>query len=65
MSITTININRKQIEQLQQIVDHFPEITNFTLVCDHSSGIGPAVSVKFTLFDSNDAKVDITDYSTW
>jgi hypothetical protein len=58
-------LNRKQIGKLTEIVNHFKEIQHFTVTTDSSSGIGTGVVVKFTLFDTNDSSVDITDVSEW
>jgi hypothetical protein len=59
-----ITLTREQITKLNKIVDHFNEIQHFTIVEDHSSGIGPAISVKCDLFDV-EMKADITDYNGW
>ena len=62
-------LNRKQIEKLAKMADHFHEVEWFTLEEDNRSGIGPTVIVKFNLFNDNDkdvdTTVDITDVSTW
>lgn len=63
--MTTITLNRKQIEDLAKIKDHFNEVEQFRLCVDSSNGIGPVVHVKFTLFDSNSTSVNITDVSDW
>lgn len=62
---TKIVLNKKQIQQLNQIAEQFQEINRFTLVSDSSNGIGPVVKVHFTLFSNNDANVDITDVNDW
>jgi len=63
------SLNRKQVEKLAKIAEHFKEVEWFTLEEDCSSGIGPTVIVKFNLFNDNnkdvDTTVDITDVSTW
>lgn len=63
------SLNRKQIEKLAKIANHFKEIEWFTLEEDSSNGIGSAIVVKFNLFDDSDKDidtiVDITDVSTW
>lgn len=62
-------LNRKQIEKLAKMADHFKEIEWFTLEENNSSGIGPTIVVKFNLFNDDnkdiDTIVDITDVSTW
>lgn len=62
-------LNRKQIEKLSKMAEHFHEVEWFTLEEDLSSGIGPTVVVKFNLFNDDDkdidTTVDITDVSTW
>lgn len=65
--MTEIKINRLQADQLIQIMSHFRDIEEFTIVSDSSSGIGPTVRVLFNLLGSknNDTSVDITDVSSW
>lgn len=62
-------LNRGQIEKLAKMATHFKEVEWFTLEADNNSGIGPAVVVKFNLFNDDDkdidTTVDITDVSTW
>lgn len=60
-------LNRKQVDQLVQIVQHFKEVEWFTFEVDHSSGIGEGIVVSFSLFGEKekDTSVDITDESTW
>ena len=62
-------LNRTQIEKLAKMAAHFKEVEWFTLEETHTSGIGPAVVVKFNLFNDDDkdidTTVDITDVSTW
>ena len=65
MTKKVIVLNRKQIDQLKEIVDHFADIDRFELIADHSSGIGQSLRVHFTLFNSNDSSVDITDVTDW
>ena len=64
-----ISLTRKQVLQLAEIAAKFPESEWFTIHEDSTSGIGPTVQVKFSIFkDSHkdfDATIDITDYSTW
>lgn len=65
MSVKTITLTRKQIAQLAEISQHFKEIEQFDLISDHGNGIGPAIRVKFNLFNKDDTSVDITDVSNW
>jgi hypothetical protein len=62
-------LNRKQVEKLAKMAEHFREVEWFTLEESSISGIGPTVVVKFNLFNDNDkdvdTTVDITDVSTW
>ena len=44
--------------------EHFKEVEHFTIEQDNSSGIGPAICVKFDLFEKP-TRVDITDYESW
>ena len=61
-----ITLTRQQITKMNKIVDHFKDIKNFTIVEDHSSGIGPAISIKCNLLDvDTEMKADITDYNGW
>jgi hypothetical protein len=67
--MTEFALNRKQVGQLAQLADHFPEVEWFTLQEESSSGIGSTVTVKFNLFGDRDKDTDttvnITDVSTW
>jgi hypothetical protein len=63
--MSKIVLNRKQISQLSEIVNHFKEIDEFTIKVDQSSGIGLGISVTFDLFKKEDTSIDITDVSTW
>ena len=67
-------LNRKQMNKLVEIANHFKEVKHFKISVDNSSGIGVGVVVSFDLFedsDSNifglggDTKIDITDVSEW
>jgi hypothetical protein len=62
-------LNRKQVEKLAKMAEHFHEVEWFTLEESSISGIGPTVVVKFNLFNDKDKDVDttidITDVSTW
>jgi hypothetical protein len=60
-----MRLTRKQINQLAEILDHFPEVEVYELYEEHS-GIGPIVKVKFSLFGkTSDTSVDITDVESW
>jgi hypothetical protein len=67
--MTTLALNRRQVEKLTEIVNHFNEVEWFEIEVDNLSGIGPAISVKFSLFNDTDkdfdTTVDITESSTW
>lgn len=60
-----LKLTRTQIEKLAGIITQFKEVNDFTITEDHSSGIGPGITVSFDLFEPEDTKVDITDVSTW
>lgn len=61
-----MKLTRKQISQLAEIVDHFQEVELYELYEEHTSGIGPVVKVKFSLFGkTSDTSVDITDVESW
>jgi hypothetical protein len=61
----SITLNRKQVNQLVQIIEHFKEVQHFTIESDSSSGIGPTIRVKFDFFNNNSTTVDITDVESW
>ncbi len=56
----SITLNRKQVQDLIDIVLHFKEVEEFTIEQDNSSGIGPTIRVKCELFNKP-TTVDITD----
>ena len=61
-----VKLTRKQINQLCEIVDHFNDIDVFELEESNLSGIGPMISVKFSIFGKKpDTSVDITDVENW
>ena len=62
---STVTLNRKQINQLSEIINHFTKVDNFKITMNHQSGIGPSVRVSFDLFEKSDTTVDITDVSEW
>ena len=61
----SIMLNREQVQKLTEIVERFPEVKNFMIEADNSSGIGVGISVKFNLFDAYNFDVDITDVREW
>lgn len=65
-----IHLTKTQLQQLALIVEKFPDIEEFTLRTESTSGIGPTTFLSFALWDENrnnkvDIKVDITDFSNW
>lgn len=69
MTQTIFSLNRKQVEKLTEIANHFKEVEWFTLEESNTSGIGANIHVKFNLFGDEDkdidTTVDITDIETW
>ena len=61
----SIILNREQVQKLTEIVNHFTEVQHFEIEADNSSGIGVGIQVRFTLFEKNDTRVDITDVKEW
>ena len=60
-----MRLTRKQIEQLAEITEHFPEVELYELY-EEQTGIGPVVKVKFSLFGkTSDTSIDITDVENW
>lgn len=60
-----MQLSRKQINQLAEIADHFPEVNLYELYEEHT-GIGPVIKVKFSLFGkTSDTSIDITDVESW
>jgi hypothetical protein len=60
----SITLNRKQVQDLIDIVLHFKEVEEFTIEQDNSSGIGPIIKVKCELLNKP-TTVDITDVESW
>jgi hypothetical protein len=62
-------LNRRQVEKLAKMAEHFQEVEWFTLKEVSTSGIGATVTVQFNLFGDadkdSDTTVDITDVDTW
>jgi hypothetical protein len=63
--MNSITLTRKQVKQLNEMVDRFVDTEHFTVESESLSGIGPTISVKFDLFETRDTKVDITDVESW
>jgi len=63
--VNKVVLNRKQIEQLAQIANHFKEVELFTVTSESTSGIGPTVRVQCDLFSTQDTNIDITDVESW
>ena len=67
--MSDITLSRKQVLQIAELAEKFPDAEWFTLDINSSSGIGTAIFVKFDMFKDRskdfDTTVDITDYSTW
>lgn len=62
----SMRLTKKQIEQLYEICTHFDEIETFELEETSLSGIGPTISVKFSMFGkTRDTTIDITDVESW
>ena len=41
-------LNRKDLEQLQEVLTKFPDVEHFQLVQDSGSGIGSVTTIVFT-----------------
>jgi len=41
-------LNRKDIEQIQNVLAKFPEVVNFELLQETTSGIGSVTTIRFT-----------------
>ena len=60
-----MRLSRKQINQLNEIIDYFQEVDVYELYEEHT-GIGPIIKVKFSIFGKmTDTNVDITDVESW
>ena len=57
-------LTQTQIKTLADIAERFPEIPQFEIVEENSSGIGPTTTVQFELL-GKEVKVDNTDVSNW
>lgn len=63
--MSNIVLTPLQISRLHQISTMFENVTEFTIIDERTSGIGPTISIKFRLYNEDDTTIDITDYSTW
>lgn len=65
---TVIQLTRKEILTMAELVNHFPDVGVFDLYVDHTSSIGQATNLKFTLDlagEKKDVTVDTTDIGSW
>jgi hypothetical protein len=60
----TIVLTRKQVFDMAAVANHFSDVELFTIEETNTSGIGPSVHVKCTLFQKP-TTVDITDVENW
>jgi len=63
-----INLNRADVSRLNDVLGKFPEIDNFTLVVEDTSGIGYTVDLKFTREEKTmrcKVVVPLTDVGSW
>jgi hypothetical protein len=60
----TIVLTRKQVLDMATLANHFTDVEMFTIEESNTSGIGPSVHVKCTLFEKP-TTVDITDVGSW
>ena len=68
--MASLTLTRKQLAQLNKIVEHFDEVEHFTIENPVTSAIGPTMQVRFDLIETQnitlvDTVVDITDVRTW
>jgi len=57
-------LTQTQIKTLAEIASRFSEVSQFEIVEENSSGIGPTQTIVFEML-GKDVKVDNTDVSTW
>lgn len=57
-------LTQTQIKTLAEMSKRFPEVPQFEIVEENSSGIGPTQTVVFELL-GKDVKIDNTDVSNW
>lgn len=63
--MTKIILTKSQIEKLYEITQHFQDIEQYEVSTDSSSGIGPTVSARFSLFNDTKMTADITEVDKW
>ena len=66
--MSSVTLNRKQMNQLIEFATHFKDVQWFTLEEGHESGIGSSVRIKCSIFGNDsepETTVDITDVDTW
>jgi hypothetical protein len=63
--MTKIALTRKQILQLSELAEKFPDSEWFVIEEKLTSGIGPSVTVSMSAFGDMDTTIDITDWSIW
>ena len=65
-----MKITRKELNKIQEALDKFPDVNDFEILKDGSSGIGYILSIKFD-YKFNDVDVDanveivITGVESW
>lgn len=57
-------LTREQIGKLAEVLEKFPDVPQFEIMENNSSGIGPAMFVKFDQ-GKLPILIDITDVSNW
>jgi hypothetical protein len=63
-----LNLNRADISRLNEVLEKFPEIDNFTLMVEDTSGIGYTVDLEFTREEKKvrcKVVVPVTDVGEW
>lgn len=58
------SLSKKQISQLADIANTFSQVEVFNIEVVSTGGT-PGMYVKFSLFETEDTIVDITDYVSW
>ena len=57
-------LTQTQIKTLADIANRFVEVSEFEIVEENSSGIGPTQTIVFQIL-GKDVKIDNTDVSSW
>jgi len=63
-----VNLTRADVSRLNDVLDKFPEIDNFTLMVENTSGIGYTVDLRFTREEKTmqcKVVVPVTDVGSW